>query len=246
MNEYPEVTFWIEHEFKSLVQDKLTPWMFLNTGKMTPVKDVHGRTIRYVGVEFQGSPATVFWNGFVEPFLEALFPRAFDTAIAYATKSNIDPEPVITHVHGSLTKGIRDVYMKMQDIDPRPRGKVFPDRVPPRSVVHEVAAMEDKLRAYYVSALERVPRSDTKLTDALELKPGIWGFALDIRKLWKWTRKRPVGSAHNKGLRSVFDRLLRPNTKMEQTGLRPRKLRATGQRRVRLLAICYAVNLSCF
>jgi hypothetical protein len=68
MDKYPEITFTINNKFKQLMTDKLSPWVFFNTGKMTPIADFYGRTIQYSGVGFEGSPREVFWSGFIELF----------------------------------------------------------------------------------------------------------------------------------------------------------------------------------
>jgi hypothetical protein len=49
MDKYPEITFAVENKFKKLNTDKLTPWIFLNTGKMAPIEDFYGRTIPWIG-----------------------------------------------------------------------------------------------------------------------------------------------------------------------------------------------------
>ena len=89
MDKYPEITFGISNKFKQLMTDKLNPWMFFNTGKMTPIIDFYGRTIQYSGVGFEGSPREVFWGGFIEPFLENIFGSAFEFALSYAKERNL-------------------------------------------------------------------------------------------------------------------------------------------------------------
>jgi len=74
MNRSPAYSFIrerIELEFQKLEKDKVTPWAFLLSGKGLKLTDFFGKEVSYagVGVEFEGSPRTVFWKGFIQPFL---------------------------------------------------------------------------------------------------------------------------------------------------------------------------------
>jgi len=60
----------IEDFYANLDKEQLSPWIFFHTGKMPEVKKCYGGSIRYSGGEFSGAPVLVFWDGFIEPFLE--------------------------------------------------------------------------------------------------------------------------------------------------------------------------------
>lgn len=194
MADFPEITFIIRQAFGQLETDKVTPWAFLTTGKMRPIENFYGRKIQYVGVEFEGSPRDVFWNGFIEPFLEAIFLWGFDLALSYAKERHVDFQQVIQHTKERLSEGMSTIYQRMQDIDRRLRGKGFPKRVTPHNISGLVKAMQGKLQEYYESALRSHPVAEKlktpPLLDALEIKPGAYGFSLDLKKVWLWARGR--------------------------------------------------------
>jgi len=191
MDKYPEIIFAVENKFKKLSAEKLTPWVFLNTGKMAPIEDFYGRTIQYRGVGFEGSPREVFWGGFVEPFLEDIFVWAFEFALDYAEKRKSDRREPILYTRECLMNGLGLIYNKMQKIDRNLRGKGSPDQVSPRDISREIRKMQAKLDEYRDSTLAalrlRNERADGgTFPDAIELKPGIFGFSLDLKKFWKW------------------------------------------------------------
>jgi hypothetical protein len=79
----------------------------------------------------------------------------------------------------------------MQNIDRRLRGKGFPDQVSPRDISREINKMQIKLDEYRdstlaVSKIKNEQTASGTFTDAVELKPGIFGFSFDLKKLWKW------------------------------------------------------------
>ncbi len=207
MANYPEITFAVENKFKQLSTNKLTPWEFLNTGKMSPIVDFYGRTIQYSGVGFEGSPREVFWGGFIEPFLEDIFVWAFEFALDYAKKRNSDCQELVLYTHQCLLNGLILIYKRMQNIDRKLRGKGFPDQVPPRDVSREIKKMETKLGEYRDSALAvlRLKNKQTAgdtFSDVIELKPGISGFSLDLKKLWKWCMSK-LNWANKEGARHI-------------------------------------------
>jgi hypothetical protein len=192
--DFPEITFAIGQAFRQLEADKVTPWVFLTAGKMRPIENFYGHTIQYSGVAFEGSPRYIFWNGFIEPFLEAIFLWGFNLALGYARERQVDSQQVIHHTKECLSEGISTIYRKMQDIDRRLRGKGFPDRVTPHNISGSIEAMQATLQKYYESALR--PHSVAEklkpppLLDALEIKPSVFGVSLDLKKVWLWARGR--------------------------------------------------------
>lgn len=197
MADQPEIRFAIQQAFRQLEADKVTPWAFFSTGKMKPVEDFYGRTIHYrgEGVAFEGSPQLVFWHGFIQPFLEALFVWGFDMALSHSERLGTDSMEAVNIARQSLSNGVNSVFRRMQDIDRRLRGRGFPKRVAVRGVSDEICQMHAKLEVYYESAKESIQKrtkaSDVPaLSEALELKLGIWGISVDLRKVWEWFRSK--------------------------------------------------------
>ncbi len=189
MDKYPEITFAVQNKFKQLIRDKLTPWMFLNATKQVSISDFYGHTIHYSGVEFEGSPREVFWGGFIEPFIENIFVWAYEFALDHTRKRNIEGREAILYTRECLLNGVNSSYRTMQKIDRNLRGKGYPGKVVPRDTLHEIDKMQIKLDEYRDSALTSLEcknKQSARLSDAVELKPGIWGISFDLKKFWKW------------------------------------------------------------
>ena len=201
MDKHPEISFAVKNKFKILVKDKLTPWRFLNAGRMMPVEDFDGRTIQYRGVAFEGSPRQFFWGGFVEPFLEAIFIWAFEFAVDYAEKRKHDCQEVILHSHQYLTNGLYSTYTTMLDIDRKLRGKGFPSRVPPRDISQDIKRMQTKLDQYRDSALlsvESSKRTEKKRLVATELSPS-GGARMNTKSSETWDKIQSHYDVSKKG-----------------------------------------------
>jgi len=192
MNNHPEISFKIQSAFRQLEQDKVTPWAFM-LSDMPPVIDFVGRTIRLRGVTFDGTPQHIFWNGFIEPFLEAQIAEGFQLALDHAHKRGVDAASCLLVARNELYDGITSIYRRMQDIDTRLRGHGNPQSVPLRDVKPAILEMHKKVNEYYASAENATFRGmeaeEVGFADALELKPGFAGFAIDLKKLWELLRR---------------------------------------------------------
>lgn len=131
-------------------RNKLTPWVFLRTGKMQEVKDYYGRSIIYqgegVGVGFEGSPSIVFWGDFIEPFLEHGIIDILEQVYNESIQSNLDPEPCINEAVGFFYGCISAVYFRMSVIDQKLRGKGYPETVQRRDVSEKINKMNEYLQ----------------------------------------------------------------------------------------------------
>lgn len=75
-----------------------------------------GRSIRYSGIAFEGSPEQVFWGGYIEPFLEDLCSSAIDEARMLARDRSADLRLLMPDVLALLEDAIRGVYAEMARI----------------------------------------------------------------------------------------------------------------------------------
>lgn len=135
---YPTFKKRIEDAIELLLQNQVTPWAFLNSGKPFRVKRFDGREIEYEGVGFEGSPREVFWARYIEPFLEDLAVQEIRAAIALARERDVDAKLLLLEVQSLLRDGSQRVFARMAEIDQRLIGKGHPQNVPLRRVEQEV------------------------------------------------------------------------------------------------------------
>ena len=115
------------------------------------VKMFDGKQIAYEGVGFEGSPRTVFWGRYIEPFLENLCVTEIAAAVTMAKERGVDGRLLLPEAQNLLSAGCRRVFASMADVDRRLRGKGFPDKVGLKSVDAEVSVMiqfvDERIRA---------------------------------------------------------------------------------------------------
>lgn len=171
---YPTFRKRVEDAFEQLIKQQVTPWSFMTAGPPFRIKLFDGREIVYQGVGFGGSPTTVFWSRYIEPFLEQLCISEIEAAVSMARGKNVDARLLLPELQGLLSSGFRKVYERMADVDRRLRGKGFPNSVALRSVEPEIQRMDKFL--------------DERIMAEIEMwKPKPWFEAWHERnKFWVW------------------------------------------------------------
>ncbi len=144
--------------YAKLDKEQLMPWNFFRSGVMPEVKKYYGGTIKYSGTEFSGSPVLVFWEGFIEPFLEHGISEILEQVANDALEKQLNPEPCISEAAGLLDGVINNTYNQMAEIDQKLRGKGNPKSVKRKDVTENI----EKMRAY----LQRNKESFSKMAEA--------------------------------------------------------------------------------
>jgi hypothetical protein len=155
----PKINHNVDEQFSRLIDEKVTPWAFFNTGKMPQIIDQHGKTIKYSGVKFEGSPKLVFWDSFIDPFLRSIIVEKIDWAIELSKSTNIPAHTVLEIIESRLKMQIQKTYTRMSEIDQRIRGEGFPERVQRRDVSDKVNSMYNFLDDHIRSAKQLYGRS---------------------------------------------------------------------------------------
>ncbi len=145
---YPTFRKRIEDAILALDKNQVTPWAFLNSGKPFQVKTCDNTLISYQGIAFEGSPETVFWSRYIEPFLEKLCMEEISAAVTMAKERGVDGVELLSEVQSLFLGGFAKVYARMAAIDRRLRGRGFPEKTQPRSTAAEQAKMSAFLQEY--------------------------------------------------------------------------------------------------
>lgn len=195
------------------IRDKLTPWRFFNTGKPVKVTNFAGKQITYEGIEFEGSPRVVFWESFIEPFLENGIVNVLQNTLNECQQANLQPEEYIEEAANLLKIFVRKIYAEMAEIDQKIRGKGFPNSVQRRIVDGQIAHMERYINEHKSALMllssphnkpttpSNLPPSTTssqkpKSEDLIELKPSFFGIVLNgneaFRRIRKWWRQKKI------------------------------------------------------
>ena len=140
--------------FVQLIKQQVTPWRFLTAGPPFRIKSFDGRQIAYQGIAFEGSPQTVFWSGYIEPFLEQLCISEIDAAVSMARERGVDGKRLLHELQELLSSGFRKVYEDMADVDRCLRGKGYPNSVALQSVEFEIQRMDKFLDERILAEIE--------------------------------------------------------------------------------------------
>ncbi|WP_458048057.1 hypothetical protein [Klebsiella pneumoniae] len=100
-------------------------WRFLNAGPPMKVTAYDGTEICYQGVAFKGSPVQVFWNGFIEPYIENHSINIFEQTSALAIECQFSIEESIEEAKSLLLVMVRRLYHEMAETDRILRGDGF-------------------------------------------------------------------------------------------------------------------------
>lgn len=124
-----------------LEREQLAPWAFFGSDGPTRVRDFYGKQIQYEGIRFEGSPQTVFWSGYIEPFIQDIASRSVELTLEECRKRHLDPRASLEEARGLLLSLSTKSFARMSDIDRRLRGRGFPDRVERRDTTSSEQAI---------------------------------------------------------------------------------------------------------
>jgi len=157
---YPKYKKRISDSIDLLIKNQVTPWAFLNSGKPLRVKTFDQKQISYEGIGFEGSPAKVFWSGYIEPFIEDIATTEIAEAAKEASERNVDATLLLPEIEGLFQAGVSKVFVKMSSIDRRLRGKGFPENIPPKPVENEISSVMEFITTHIRAELQMwKPRS---------------------------------------------------------------------------------------
>ena len=82
--------------------DRLQAWGMMGAEIGVHTTDFHGTPVRYRGVKFEGSPRTVFWSGFFEPFTLAAARQTLEWVFARCREQHLEPEEYVAEAKSLL------------------------------------------------------------------------------------------------------------------------------------------------
>ena len=186
---YP-ITFQKVKELDKVITGKLMEWKKLPMRGGMQVKNYYGKVISYEGVTIDGSPRLVFWDNFIEPFLENGTIDILNATYQMCAEKNLTPYPYIKEACEILKLLNRKTYKSMSRIDQVSKGNGFPDSVTPKNVDEKINKMDQFIASHFIAILKKGKKpKDSSSEDVIEIKPNIWGFGLNLNALWRKVKK---------------------------------------------------------
>jgi len=153
----------IDGLYTNIENEKLNPWVFINTGNVVEVTRLDGKIIHFEGVRFEGTPSNIFWSAdFIPPIIEDAIVKAFDQTIEECRKNNLDPKSYIYEANSLLAGFIGNIYNRMADIDRRLRSKGNLKDVGRKDVIDKMKKMNECLKGHYNAAVLLASRDEEK------------------------------------------------------------------------------------
>jgi hypothetical protein len=142
---YPRTKALVDQRTKHLISEKIDPWLMIHTDKMKPISLHDGRNCQYKGVRYEGSPALVFWDALIAPFLEDEIRDILDSVGKECVENKIDAEVPLDEA-AMLLRGMAErVYDRMAHVDQRLRTKPTEKENAPRK---DIQPKVDKMVRY--------------------------------------------------------------------------------------------------
>ena len=132
----------IDQRIEYLISQKIDPWLMMHTGKMKPITLHDGRTCRYSGVKYTGTPVLVFWEALIDPFLEDEVRNILDAVGKECINNNVDSEVPLDEAAMLLRGMVQHIYDRIAYVDQRLRTKpTQKEKAPRKDVKHKVEKM---------------------------------------------------------------------------------------------------------
>ena len=118
-------TYKLVREIDERLTKLIHRWRFFNAGPPMKVTAYDGTEICYQGLAFKGTPVQIFWNGFIDPYIENNSEIVLEQTSALAIECQFSIEESIEEAKLLLLVMIRRLYYEMAETDKILRGDGF-------------------------------------------------------------------------------------------------------------------------
>lgn len=151
----------VDDFYERIENEKLSPWLSINAGKMRPVTMHNGKVISIEGVLFTDTVVTIFWSDdFIPPYIEDVMEDVFNQTIEECRKNNLEPKPYLYEAKGLLTGFIHRIYNRMEKISRTLQVKGYPKNISRENIIEKFSKMEERLKEHYDAALLSISKDE--------------------------------------------------------------------------------------
>jgi hypothetical protein len=184
----------LDVEWQRFANKWLFQWHMMNVeGKSFQVEDFRGGTISYGGILFGGQQQSVYWQAigrYLKGKVHESFRRWDEETKSYPSAMRQSSLEGLNRILWEFVGHImRNAYSTDQAL--RGRGHPKKDKAVEGTAVHANANAEiERLNQAHMALLPRVeePSKSSRVErffDAINLKPGMFGFSVDLKKLFQ-------------------------------------------------------------
>jgi hypothetical protein len=107
----------IQDKARLIIDNQIIPWAFFYTSRGVSVRRYDGKLISYAGIKFFGTPVEVFWNGYIEPYIEKLVVESIEAVSKQIKENNLDSKKEFDYLSVRLGISVERIYREMQRVD---------------------------------------------------------------------------------------------------------------------------------
>jgi hypothetical protein len=144
-----EVRQRIRDAFSRLLWDRIRPWVYMDP-EGVEATTFDGRVLRFENRDAPGAEQ-LFWDGYIEPFLEELCRREIAATVARAKVNRWPRRRALRELRGEFLEGFIRLYWTMADVHRQAWS------VPPRGPIRRDTSPEvDRMMAFVDTAIAAV------------------------------------------------------------------------------------------
>ena len=182
---YP-ITFQKIKALDIVISDKLMALKMFSARWKLQTTNYYGKEIHYEGILFEGTPEIVFWDNFIEPFLENGVIDILNATYQMCAEKNLEPHTYINEACDILKRLNQKTYKTMSRTDQILRGNGYPDSVTPKNVDDKIKNMDSFIDTHSAAILKRGEKpKDKSSEDVIDIKPNFFGIGLNLNALWR-------------------------------------------------------------
>ena len=187
--------------YETILNDKLWPWRFYDTHGVRVTRH-NGQIISSKG-KFGGTIKLVFWEGFIEPFLEDAIEEVLQQTAKTCRELKPDSGPYIRETVSLLRGFTESIYKEMVRIDWGLTGRGDPRGIIPESVQDKIVKMnrytqEHAVAAKLMASPDTTSRDDSAPEDRIRRPGEAWeieAMGRIGRRLVHWADRTPLGQS---------------------------------------------------
>jgi hypothetical protein len=124
-----------------LINKKITSWIMHSASGKGCIENFYGEKISFSGCLFEGSPQSVFWSRYIEPFLENFTEQMIEYVSEEVDKNHLNIRDELDCLSENMKGMFVRVYDKMATAEQQMLGKGYPNTIRKQDTSANVATM---------------------------------------------------------------------------------------------------------
>lgn len=152
----PNIDYKIKLFERRMITDQINPWLFHFKSGTLSISRFDGRKITVGGcIEFSDSTRQVFWQNYIEPFLEDFTVTIIKSIENECLKSDLNLDDHLKYLSVALPKMYNIIYSAMSEVDQQLRGHGYPKKIQRQEIKGYLGGMERFLEDHLEMVMQK-------------------------------------------------------------------------------------------